>query len=848
MSIRYFLMITRALLLIFCAIQVTRLNPANGGAVATTTKINQLTEKTKTTIIKMLFSPEINTVTTALDIIDKQYSESKYELINSKNTAGIPSLHNAVNNKNKTIIDLLLNHGADPSVQASDKTSSLHLASGKSDREIAELLINHYKNNNNPEQLKSFINQQGSDRVTALHYAVTNKNKTIIDLLLNHGADPSIRDSDGINSLHIASCKSDREIAQLLINHYKKNNNPEQLKSFINQQNSAGVTALHYAVSNKNIDVIDLLLNHWADPSIRDSHEISSLHETSSKNDTKIAQQLIKHYEKNNSREELKLFINQQNSAGVTALHNAVNNKNTKIIHLLLNHDGDPSVQASDGTSSLHLASHVASSKSDTEIAQLLINHYKNNNSTEQLNLFINQQNSAGVTALHYAVINKNKTIIDLLLNHGADPSVRDSHGTSSLHLASSASDTEIPQLLINHYKNNNSPEQLKLFINQQDSAGVTALDNAVKNKNKIIIDLLLNCGVDKATIRTYADSPDLGNKIKRIFSRHLAQKAPEANDNSAKDPTTSGKIASNSTKLSDPLSVKIETLSLGSELKSAEEDNQDLYDGKDSYNGDSSDSEDTDTASAKASASSSKSPASSASSIENSNNVLYLDKNRTKEIKISVIEDASDNKILFMGDTQAHAQSIARIDADEEKNRYMYFKDKNRLTKEFISFDNRVAKFLTANIREAKEDMLMGTEEEIRNVIAHALTMELVIDVLLRGSTYLQVCTEKNKTKLRLLVVASIHYEENSTRSQKFITLCFGLTESGIVTESYHCCIQEKHPQEIKNGNGLNKFLLQPIEGQAKINKQNSTLKIALKEFSNKRNTILNKLKNTIK
>ena len=71
----------------------------------------------------------------------------------------------------------------------------LHIAAQNGYLEIVELLLEHGAN----------PNVQDNDGRTPLHYAVENCHVDVARVLLDHGADPTIRDNEGMTPLDYSS-------------------------------------------------------------------------------------------------------------------------------------------------------------------------------------------------------------------------------------------------------------------------------------------------------------------------------------------------------------------------------------------------------------------------------------------------------------------------------------------------------------------------------------------------------------------------------------------------------------------------------------------------------------------
>lgn len=98
----------------------------------------------------------------------------------------------------------------------------------------------------------------------------------------------------------------------------------------------------------------------------------------------------------------------------------------------------------------------------------------------------INQTDSAGRTALHYAVGAEQVEAVELLLQSGANPDIQDGvNNVTPLHWASGSGNVKIVELLASRVEN----------IDAQNKHGETAAEIAMQTGNTEIIQLLINFG-----------------------------------------------------------------------------------------------------------------------------------------------------------------------------------------------------------------------------------------------------------------------------------------------------------------------------------------------------------------
>jgi hypothetical protein len=104
------------------------------------------------------------------------------------------------------------------------------------------------------------------------------------------------------------------------------------------------------------------------------------------------------------------------------------------------------------------------------------------------LNKIINKTDKEGKNALHYAIIEKNIQIIELLIKHGIDVNCQDQGGFAPIHLAIYSKDSKILKILL---------EIPSLKINILDEEEKNALHHAISLKNVEMVKMLLEKGID---------------------------------------------------------------------------------------------------------------------------------------------------------------------------------------------------------------------------------------------------------------------------------------------------------------------------------------------------------------
>jgi ankyrin repeat protein len=207
-------------------------------------------------------------------------------------------------------------------------------------------------------------------------------------------------------------------------------------------------------------------------------------------------------------------IINAKDNDGLTAVHLAIENGNTKLLALLISKRA--SIQERDNSDFLPI--HHAAGHGREQAITLLIN----------AGASVTEKSEGGMTPLHHAVAYGRTNVIDLLLKYGAKVEEKTDDGLAPLHIAASTINVAMLNLLIQkgadvNVKDNKNKTPLhhltagigsvverdtalaiaKLLIhygvevNAQDKKGQTPLHLAVSYglENRDVIELLLNNG-----------------------------------------------------------------------------------------------------------------------------------------------------------------------------------------------------------------------------------------------------------------------------------------------------------------------------------------------------------------
>lgn len=185
---------------------------------------------------------------------------------------------------------------------------------------------------------------------------------------------------------------------------------------------------------------------------------------------------------------ENKADINLPSNSGIPPIYIAMLQKHKPIVLDLLNRGADVSIITSEGNTSLHWS---LVGLRDVDICDILI----------QRGVDVNGKNLAGLTALIWAVSNKEEAITGLLLGAHADGNIPDKSGIYPLHIATQNDSLNMINLLIKHCNVNNR---------SIDSTQITAIWLAAQNGKIDIIKILADNGADLNIVRADTGMPPI--------------------------------------------------------------------------------------------------------------------------------------------------------------------------------------------------------------------------------------------------------------------------------------------------------------------------------------------------
>ena len=292
----------------------------------------------------------------------------------------LPPLVDAAKNADRNALRTLLQTGLQPGVDVNaaqgDGTTALHWASYRDDVESAGLLIRAGAN----------VNAANDLGVTPLWTASQNGSAAMVRRLLEAGANPNAALVSGETLVMTAARSGQADVVEQLL----------AKGADVNARATRGQTALMWAVAQQHSDVVRVLLAHGADVHAR-SDVWTQLWQTAPEQDVHPDYQIqIRH-------------------GGDTPLLFAARAGDLTSAKLLVAAGAGVNDRAAYGVSATVLAAHSGNG----ELVEFLLEKSADPNAA-----------AAGYTALHAAILRRNKKAVAALLAHGADPNAKLRTGT----------------------------------------------------------------------------------------------------------------------------------------------------------------------------------------------------------------------------------------------------------------------------------------------------------------------------------------------------------------------------------------------------------------------------------
>ncbi|KAJ7110801.1 ankyrin repeat-containing domain protein [Mycena crocata] len=389
------------------------------------------------------------------------------------------------------VMRLLLDKGADNTVDGGDCGNMLHFAAGRGRIDIVELLLEagawvHLD--------AKYTNFWGRELIgTALQVACMEGHADVMCLLIEKGADATASGGDCGHMLHFASCRGRTDIVALLLAAGSDINAEGECLN-VRGRKLCG-TAFQVACMEGHGNIIRLLLENGAEDATGGDWG-SMLQLVSNRGYTDVARILLAAGSDINAEDEY-IDLHGRKLSG-TALQAACLEGHMNTMHFLLKRGADVSASGGD-------CGHIlpfASCRGHTDIVALLLSTGSDVNAEGQYMDPCGRKLNG--SALQAACMEGHGKVMCLLLEKGADATASGGHCGSMLHLASNRGYINIAQILLTTGLDINTDGEC-LGAGGRRPRG-TALQLACATGRTNIVRLLLERGA-----KTYAGGPDYG-------------------------------------------------------------------------------------------------------------------------------------------------------------------------------------------------------------------------------------------------------------------------------------------------------------------------------------------------
>lgn len=272
----------------------------------------------------------------------------------------------------------------------------MHIATSKGLTPVAQWLLGSH-----PDPL-AFLQTVEIEGKTALHYSKTHEDA---ELLLCRCAAIEQTDILGMTSLHCASITGSSEIIETLL----------AWGADVNAVDHSGCTALQYAIRSESSKATHILLSYYPQLWRQNSNGDTALHIAIRNEQEEVVKELLK--------QGAPLLL--QNDEGKTPLHLAIEQPTSDPLAYSFIYDkGSLTLHDIDGNNLLHCCA-LASRVDWLYWMSPLFGAAD-----------LDARNTHGFAPIHIASSKLNWPVAEILLNHGGDPSVRDTQGNMAIHIA----------------------------------------------------------------------------------------------------------------------------------------------------------------------------------------------------------------------------------------------------------------------------------------------------------------------------------------------------------------------------------------------------------------------------
>ena len=374
-----------------------------------------------------------------------QFLLEKGANIHSQDVRQQTCLHVASQTGNRDVVEALLQYGADINALQSGR-NVLYCAAREGHQGVVDVLLNF------GATAESKVIQQAQ----ALHRACRRGHTRTLRRLIQYGINLEVVDVDRSTALHIAVKNGDETMARLLLEHEAR----------IDASDIGGLTALHHAVAQRKYNMIMLLLDNGANIEARRFDGSTPLALAALNGSANIVKLLV-----NNGAN-----VHAVRNDGSSVLHCGALGGDPEVVSFLLHHKADPQAVCNENFSVLHWA---------------VLRHGCSRTATKVLlDIGIVLDPLQFVHAGCFKMPDPSSTtarqeIMEGLITRGADPTLTNLYGETTLHLA--VNSLQLVDFLI----------EAAVDLDVVDIEGRTALHRAAELGCSAVVNRLLHAGSD---------------------------------------------------------------------------------------------------------------------------------------------------------------------------------------------------------------------------------------------------------------------------------------------------------------------------------------------------------------
>lgn len=373
---------------------------------------------------------------------------------NQTDALGRTALHWATSHARESVIQVLVQSGANPNLKDSDGFTPLdHAVTSMNGALVRVLLENGAR-----------LTDSNREGWTALEKARVAENEAMVELLLTRSPDVNAACWQGLLMLYWAANRGHEAVARLLLEYGVEYNANEGRSS----------TALHEAAITGHEAITRLLLEKGADGNAQDEYGRTVLQIAAKRGDEATVRHLLF---------QLHMDPNARDAKENTLLHNSLDHEST--VQLLLDAGANPDAVNKDRQSVLYYAAKIH--KHDAVLKLLLAKAAD-----------LNPKDKHGSPLLHSLASSGQSSTIELLLNQGVDPYSKDEDDSTALHNAAFWGRDSVVQLFL----------ERKFNLSVKNKRGDTVLHEAARRARGSITQLLLRNRADPNATNEKGESP----------------------------------------------------------------------------------------------------------------------------------------------------------------------------------------------------------------------------------------------------------------------------------------------------------------------------------------------------